>query len=222
MTRLIGSVLLVAAMAALPADAQVRVRSACYSAPSYSYYPSVSNQYYTPSYSYYAPTYRNYETVTTQFLAVPTFAYGLGYTGTPDATLKLDLLQLKNELLQSRNEFLQFQLKQSSPAPTFQPRQQQLPPMGQPEQVQAPQGQLHEGGKLIMQDCATCHDATTKSKGGGLMLTQGGAPLKYDLATQARIMRELYTGRMPPGKKYADKDGDQKVGAIFAHLDQQK
>ncbi len=224
MSRIVAAILLVLAMTCGTVDAQFRTRSACYPA-TYSYYPAVqTHNYYQGqghNYHYQEPYYPPYKEInTTVFLGVPLIPYSLGYSN-PDTSLKLDILQLKLENSQLQNQFLQLQLKQVPQQPTFAPNvpRQEIPPMPKVETSQVPLG---DGGKLIMQDCAGCHDVTTKSKGGGLVLTQAGSPLRYDLATQAKIMRELYLGRMPPGKKYDGPEGDKKAGSIFVYLDQLK
>lgn len=195
--------LFAAALLALPVEAQQcgTVRSV-YRAPVYQ-----ASVYATPT--YVAPTYN--QVVVTQFLAVPVVvpAYSIGYSpagqGQDSQQLQLDILKLRLELEKLKSAPNVQQLQQ--PKTQQQPQNPPMPPV---------QNGLSDGAKLMSVKCASCHDAgVSKTKGGGLTLTQGGQLLPMPGVVQAKVMLEVFQGRMPPNTKLTD----EEVGILFAYLD---
>jgi mono/diheme cytochrome c family protein len=82
------------------------------------------------------------------------------------------------------------------------------------------QGQvLHDGVKILTASCSKCHDGTiAKTKGGGVVLTEGGVLVALTDSQMLAIVREIYSGRMPKGSKLTDAD----VGTVIEWVDTRK
>ena len=198
--------LLAVAVLCAPADAQCRI--------SYGY----AQSYYAPTYTYqaYTPTYQ-----ATQVLAVPVIvpAYGVGYGAAASSYVANDDVRaLKDRLdrAEQRSDFLMQLLSgQRQPPPATLPQQAPKQPDAPQQQSKAPNG-VHPGVAVAAQKCASCHDATTKQKGGGVMLTTAGQRATITDTTYKALARAIIKGTMPPattGVKLADDEGTALLDA---------
>lgn len=129
------------------------------------------------------------------------YGYGVGYNNNynNNQDTQIELLKLKLELEKIKLSVVQATRPNVIPS---------APQVGLPQVGQAAQ--------ILAQKCGSCHDdSVAKAKGGGFVLSQGGQLLKLDLATQAKMMKEVYSGRMPKNGKLTD----EEVGSIFGYLD---
>ena len=198
--RLIGFIIGIVALGIACAEP---VSGQCYIRSSYAqgYY---ANNYYSPQPQYY-PTYTN-------VIAYPVYvaAYGVGpgsqYVSNDDIRSLNDRLSKSEQ----RNDYLmQLLLNQRPqlPQPQASPKQPDAPPQ---QQSKAPVNGAHPGLAVAQQSCAKCHDATTKQKGGGVMLTTAGQRATITDGTYKALVKAVMKGTMPPaseGVKLSDEQG---------------
>ena len=217
---LLGILVLLAAGGVALADGCVVRRSYSYSYPvSYAY----------PTYSYAVPTYSApahcEAAVATTYVPVYVPTYTVGYGSTQDAQTMTALVQAVQQLQQ--------QVRALSPgvqagAVHGQGFGQAQPGMSKAAEPVAPPAQAapaqlsdvqKEGAALLAQKCAACHDTSAaQAKGKGLAFVQNGQLGKISDALAFRMMREIYSGRMPKDSKLSD----EQVGKIYAFFDSLK
>lgn len=147
-----------------------------------------------------------------QPIAVPVYAYSVGYSADANTALQIENLRLKNEILESRVQ----QLQQLQQRPLTSPHGEvPLPP---PNLEKKKESNEHPGLSYLQRTCVQCHDASVaKAKGGGQAFFDGGVLLKTLTAEQRLAMlTALYSGRMPKGGKAAT---DTEVAAVINFFD---
>ena len=201
----------------------VALADGCVVRRSYSYSYPVSYAY--PTYSYAVPTYQSpvvEAAVATTYVPVYVPTYTVGYGSTQDAQTMQLLVQAVQQLQQQVRALspgAQAGALHGQAAGQIHPGVSKAAEPIQPP-TPAPQAALseaqQEGRTLLVQKCAACHDTTVaQQKGKGLAFTQGGQLGKLSDALAFRMMRELYSGRMPKDQKLTD----EAVAKVFAFLD---
>lgn len=204
--RIIGSIILLAALA-LTGDAQTcNVRARAYVAPTY-------QAYHAPTYNQYA-----YRAVSVDYYYPPLLAldvfprtnYLISYAQAGNSELELKLTLANIQLEQEKIKYKVLQLQQGGQQPLANP-----PKMNQPDPVPE-QGQVSVVGArlaLLKPECAMCHDGAGAKGGISLTLNNGTALAPLTVAQEKALVWVLYTGTskssgkpMPPsGKKLNDK-----------------
>jgi len=217
MPLLLGALVLLAVPLAAVGDGCVVRRSYSYSYPvSYSY----------PTYSYAVPTYSApahcEAAVATTYVPVYVPTYTVGY-GSAQESQTMQVLVQAVQQLQQQVRALSPQAQagalhggaggQVAPGMSKPPAPASAAPPMDPAQLSETQ---KEGAALLVQKCAACHDTgVAQTKGKGLAFVQNGQLGRISDALAFRMMRELYSGRMPKDAKLSD----ESVGKVFAFLD---
>jgi len=203
----------------------VALGDGCVVRRSYSYSYPVSYAY--PTYSYAVPTYQApahcEAAVATTYVPVYVPTYTVGYGSTQDAQTMTALVQAVQQLQQQVRALspgVQAGAVHGQGFGQAQPGMSKAAEPIQPPAPAAPQAALsevqQEGRTLLVQKCAACHDTSAaQAKGKGLAFVQNGQLGKLSDALAFRMMRELYSGRMPKDAKLTD----EQVGKVYAYLD---
>lgn len=161
--------------------------------------PVVVNSPYNLAYGHnynYAHQNYNYQVLAATFVPVPLVVptYAVQYGG--DAHLQREIQDLRRDILNLRQ-----------PATSTQPQAAVQPQatVAAPKIAEAPKETPHTLGDILGQ-CVRCHDATTKAKGNGFVITENGQTKALSDNDALKILRAVTSGQMPPGAPLANPD----------------
>ena len=83
-----------------------------------------------------------------------------------------------------------------------------------PPQVQPPAGQA-KGLAIMQARCASCHEEkVAQGKGSSFVLFKGNGLSSLDSAAQNKVLRNVYTGRMPKNGTLTDAEVAEVIGFL--------